>query len=227
MQLVTIREHTFFLSNFHAASTIVDVGANVGDFSRECAARFGCVPYAIEPNPSSASQITNARVFNHAIGAATGTGKFFLGPSSEGCSLVQHPDHTDSTIVSVLALQEFLQQQRLDSVDLLKMDIEGAELDLLLALTAPVNIAQISVEFHDFMFPDQAERVTQTMQHMKSIGFECFNFTSPWNIDVLFVNLSMVRLPLKDRLRAMARVVARRSQRQLSARFRGVASTAN
>src|SRR4051812_45848741 len=117
MQLVTIREHTFFASNFHSQSIIVDAGANIGDFSRECAARFGCAPYAIEPNPASASQITDARVFNHAIGAETLVAEFFIGPSSEGCSLKHHAAHTESIIVSVVALPEFLQQQGITSVD--------------------------------------------------------------------------------------------------------------
>jgi FkbM family methyltransferase len=213
---VTIRDHTFFPYNLGSGSIIIDAGANIGDFSRECASRFGCMPYAIEPNPASAKQITNARVFTHALAAETGTGEFFLGANPEACSLTPHPDHTTSTTVSIMGFREFLAEQRLESVDLLKLDIEGAELELLSALTNSSNIAQITVEFHDFVFPEQRERVLRTIQHMKSIGFRCFNFSSPGNGDVLFLNPDLVHLPLKNTARAYARVVARHCRRQLS-----------
>jgi FkbM family methyltransferase len=171
MLLTTIRDHTFFPIDFGPKSVIIDAGANVGDFSRECANKFGCTPYAIEPNPDSAGKITDARVFNHAIGAKTRTTEFFIGEVSEGCSLLRHQDHTTSRVVQVVALQEFLAEQALESVDLLKVDIEGAELEFLGAMTAQVNIAQISVEFHDFVFPEQHDQVLQVIRHMKSVGF--------------------------------------------------------
>jgi len=123
--------------------------------------------------------------------------------------------------VPVIGFHEFLAQHGLKSVDLLKLDIEGAELELLSALTSPSNIAQITVEFHDFMFPETHPQVTRTIQHMKAIGFRCFNFTGPRNQDVLFLNPRMVRLPLGSTLRAYARVVARRCGIQLPSAMRG------
>jgi FkbM family methyltransferase len=214
--LVTIRAHTFFPLELGPDSVVIDAGANIGSFSREFKERFGCTPYAIEPNPASAAQITAARVFNHALGAQTKLGEFFIGPSSEGCSLLPHPDHTESTVVPIVELGHFLREQGLSSVDLLKLDIEGAELELLLGLTDSIKIAQISVEFHDFMFHEQREQVARVIRHMKSIGFRCFNFSSPANEDILFVNTRMVRLTLKHRMRANARVVARHWRRQLT-----------
>ena len=65
--------------------------------------------------------------------------------------------------VPVIGFHEFLAQHGLKSVDLLKLDIEGAELELLSALTSPSNIAQITVEFHDFMFPETHPQVTRTI----------------------------------------------------------------
>jgi FkbM family methyltransferase len=215
MPLVTIREHTFFSLNLNSESIIVDAGANIGDFSRECARRFGCMPYALEPNPVSAAQITNAHVFVDALGAETRTAEFFIGPESQGCSLLPIPDHTTSRWVSVIALKDFLAEQRLESVDLLKLDIEGAELELLPTLTNPTNIAQITVEFHDFMHPEQRQQVMRTIQHMKAIGFRCFNFTSPGNYDVLFVNPRLLRLPLRSAIRAHVRIAARYCRRRL------------
>lgn len=215
MPLVRIREHTFFPMNLNAESVIVDAGANIGDFSRACARRFGCMPYALEPNPVSAAQITDAHVFDCALGAETRMAEFFIGSSSEGCSLLHHPDHMTSRQVSVIALKEFLAEQGLKSVDLLKLDIEGAELELLPTLTNTSNIAQVTVEFHDFIFPEQHEQVMRTKQHMKSIGFRCFNFSSPGNYDVLFVNPRLLRLPLRSIIRGYARVAARHCRRRL------------
>lgn len=216
-QLRTIYYHTFFAGSLNARSVVIDAGANQGVFSRGCMEMFGCVPYALEPNPEMAARITGPRVFPLALAAKSTESEFFIGPESEGCSLFQHPDHTTSITVKATSLEDFLTEQQIAQVDLLKVDIEGAELEVLSALTSRDRIAQASVEFHDFLFPEQAEKVDSAIAHMKALGFDCYNFTSPWRGDVLFVNPKLLPLPLRTAWRARARVWAR----DLSRRVRG------
>jgi hypothetical protein len=97
----------------------------------------------------------------------------------------------------------------------LKLDIEGAELELLPTFTASDNIAQISVEFHDFMFPEQRERVLQVIKDIKSAGFKVINFSHPRRQDVLLVNPRLVHLSIEDLARAHVRVAARSLRRRL------------
>jgi FkbM family methyltransferase len=215
MPLISICDHTFFSQTLGPESVIIDAGANVGDFSRGCASRFGCTPYAIEPNPVSAAQITGAHVFVHALGADTLNGELFINSNSEACSLLPHREHKNSITVPIIALHDFLAEQHLESVDLLKLDIERAELELLSTFTDIAKLAQISVEFHDFMFPEQRKQVTQTIHLMRSKGFQCFNFSSPRRGDVLFVNPNLLPLPLPMIVRSYARMVARHCRRQL------------
>jgi len=215
LDLVTICEHTFFANGLDEHAVVVDAGANIGEFSRQCNSRFGCVPYALEPNPTSAAQISTAQVFPYALSSSSGQVKLFVGPNPEACSIFPLPEHANTVTARSIALSDFLSEQRLTRIDLLKLDIEGAELDVLASLTGSDVIRQITVEFHDFMFPDQREHVIQSIRHMHNLGFRCFNFSSPGHGDVLFVN-PRFRLPFASALRGYARIIARSCKRQMS-----------
>jgi FkbM family methyltransferase len=215
LPFANICEHTFFTSGLNAGSVIIDAGSNNGNFSRGCMDLFGCVPYALEANPESAARIIGPRVFPYALGAKSTEFEFFIGPNSEACSMFRIPEHTTSITVKAVSLKDFLHEQHLKRVDLLKVDIEGAELDVLSGLASMDNIVQASVEFHDFMFPDQAQKVDTVIAHMTALGFDCYNFTSPIREDVLFVNPQLLPLPFGSILRARARVVARHLHRTL------------
>jgi hypothetical protein len=58
-------------------------------------------------------------------------------------------------------------------VDLLKVDVEGAEWDVLSSLTPALadRIDQITVEFHDFMDPALRPRTEACIAHLQALGF--------------------------------------------------------
>jgi hypothetical protein len=63
-----------------------------------------------------------------------------------------------------------------ERIDVLKMDIEGAEWAVLENIFAEgsVWIGQILVEFHDRFFPDGKARTVKAIQTLKGHGFELF-----------------------------------------------------
>ena len=88
-----------------------------------------------------------------------------------------------------MTLPEFLAKHHLSAIDLLKVDIEGAELGLFFSLPDKVyeGIGQITVEFHDFMFPSTAPDVRRAVETIQSKGFRAMK-CSRTNIDWLFLN---------------------------------------
>jgi hypothetical protein len=87
-------------------------------------------------------------------------------------------------------LDAFLKGQNLTSVDLLKMDIEGAEIEVLDSCSDDLlqSVSQMTVEFHDFNGMASLEDVSRVVRRLKGLGFLCFVMSRATHDDVCFVN---------------------------------------
>lgn len=91
--------------------------------------------------------------------------------------------------VEMITLAELRRRTHAQRDDLLKLDIEGAEIDLFYACSDEElqSVMQITVEFHDFLYPELQSPVTQIRRRMRDIGFWVLPFSLD-NTNVLFVN---------------------------------------
>ncbi|MHB1522060.1 MAG: FkbM family methyltransferase [Ferrimicrobium sp.] len=118
---------------------IVDIGANIGQWTSSVKL---LVPnarvLAIEPDPSTyrrlknnLSPLTDVECANYAVGIQSGSATLYRQPLSTMSTL--HPSGNDITNnrieVQVIPLDELL--ERSPHIDLLKIDVEGAELDVI------------------------------------------------------------------------------------------------
>jgi FkbM family methyltransferase len=86
------------------------------------------------------------------------------------------------------AVMDILSEPR---VHMIKMDIEGAEIDVLRTANRKTlaRIDQITVEFHDFIDPDMREAVQTVRGRLKrEQGFVEINANWPYTDDILFIN---------------------------------------
>ena len=193
----------------------MDFGGNRGAFSQAVEARFGLKPALIvEANPELARKLREKEgwtVENCAVSSRDGVLTFNIAANDEGSSILALPDQSPLGCTAVGAVT--VQSRTLESltaalaagpIDLLKVDIEGAEVEVL--LTSPESVlrrfSQITVEFHCdpvFGFGGRAE-VERVMARMRSLGFECLWFDFNYR-DVLFVNHRQLGLSGMDRLR--------------------------
>ena len=145
--------------------TIVDVGAGVGDFSLYAGyGRPKAVVYALEPFEESyrlfmenltLNAVDNVVTFQLALWGQSGdlaldlSGGEPLQISSQGIG--QTPDFTGLDVVQALSLHDFLKSERIDRVDLMKMDCEGAEYEILMQAPREVHekIDRVIMEYHD------------------------------------------------------------------------------
>lgn len=201
-ELTTLRDHTFFASALNAQSIVVDAGGNRGDFARGMSERFGCRVFVLEPVPelfeSIAATTPNVRKFPCALTPESGTFRFNVARNPEANSLrALRPEEAIGEIeVRGVSLGDFMREQELDRIDLLKIDVEGAEIEILLRLEERVlaRVKQIAVEFHAHtpeLLSNRAEetrKVREVIARLRTLGFFHLNRSSPFYIDVLFVN---------------------------------------
>ena len=159
----TIYDHTVHPRYLGPQSEVLDLGANYGLFAKAITARFGCRCIAVEPTPEPFAAIAESPLISKLQAAAaskSGTVPFHVATDSIFSSL-----YPTSSVLRVIEVRAFSLSDLFDLVetrplDLLKMDIEGAEVELLNTCPPSVlqQIRQITVEFHDHKWCHPGER---------------------------------------------------------------------
>ena len=192
MSVVTIHEHTFLPRALGPGSVVLDLGANAGAFSAAMIRRFGCTCHAVEANPAMADQIPalpRLTVHRHAMGGAEGQATFHVGADPLASSLlpIDSSDYTGTLTVPVVTLGALMEREGLDRIDLLKADIEGAELAMFEACSDRdlLRVDQITTEFHDFNGTTPAAGVRRVLDRFRDLGFEVYRKSQRTYCDVL------------------------------------------
>lgn len=123
---------------------VVDAGANIGLISIFCALRAGQsgMVLSFEPHPETypilqkniaINGISQIKAYKKALGSASGTAKIYsnLQINRGAASLVEFREDSPSFDIEVDSLDEVLKQQKISHVDLIKIDVEGFEMEVL------------------------------------------------------------------------------------------------
>jgi len=180
-------------------SVAIDCGANVGDVA-EPIARTGARLFCYEPDKEIAQDLRdrllsypNATVVEAAVGIAPGTARLYKSPlydqnprlyserntlrgealTRDGDGVWTKVDPHSAYTVEVVNLIEILEQliARHGKIDLLKIDIEGAEVDILEAMERrklfdPIDFTV--VETHVRRFPEEQDRTENLIGRIES-----------------------------------------------------------
>jgi len=145
---------------------VVDVGANVGHYSLSIRNRFpGAKIYAFEPNPPTYAKLATlacegVKMFNYAVGETNGSLLLYDLAEGDGSELASlYPEvirdfnnmKVKSTKVDVITLDDFAREEKVDFIDILKIDTEGHEYAVLKGaarLLAEKRVGCIHFEFN-------------------------------------------------------------------------------
>lgn len=139
--------------------TVVDVGANVGVFAVR-QAQMGARVVAFEPNPDCARRLLATVSGNgldritlvpRALGAEPGAATLVVGGSTLAGSIVGTPEDgaVERFRVEVDTLDRVAERLELGRIDLLKVDVEFAEVDVLRGATRTLpRVGRVVVEYH-------------------------------------------------------------------------------
>ena len=203
--------HSFLRRPLSPGAAVLDVGAHAGSFGSFLREKYGCQITMVEPLPERlrVSDASGIRVVAAAMSAQAGPRKIFLSRNPEATSFYETIAGTYCVVgareVETCTLEAVLQAHCPNGAALVKLDIEGEEVPVLLAAPpqALASIAQLSVEFHDFLEdrPRRAE-VEMVLKRLRRLNFVQYVMSRAWGCheDTLLINRRLVHLSVGERL---------------------------
>jgi FkbM family methyltransferase len=178
-------------------SVVIDVGTNLGYYSIAAAAKFNTVSViSFEPGSNAfqrlqkniaLNQLKNITPIQQAIGREEGKKTLYLsGEENTGMSgFEQAENFTGKTeIVNCTSIDKFAGTKSLEKLDLIKIDIEGSEMDVLNGMTntltsyKPIVLIEICTE--------TLQRFHQTPANihrfLTNFGYQGYKATSPFQL---------------------------------------------
>jgi FkbM family methyltransferase len=212
------REHTFFGSLLPQAAIVADFGAHRGEFFTALKSEYSISrALLVEANPALAELVKKrfgpeTKVLHAALVGENRRARItFTRSTNPECSSIFREwaaasGITDRVDVPAVPISKLIRELG-GQVDLLKFDVEGAEIDVLEKASACdlASCSQLTVEFHDGSPPLTPRDVQRVCKRMRSEGYALVNANWPYTNDILFVNLKTM-VPSK-RLTYRCRVV--------------------
>lgn len=173
-------------ANLNKNSIIYSIG--IGEdisFDEALYNAFNCDIFMYDPTPKSINWVKNKQLLSNyhffPIGISNKIGKLeFLLPKNDnfisGSLLQQQNVSGEKRItVKVNTMTNFMKQNNHQSVDVLKMDIEGSEYDVIEnSLESNLDIKQILIEFHSRFFPNGNTKTKNAIRSLEKHGYRLF-----------------------------------------------------
>lgn len=173
-------ENVYEVNDTHVnrGGVVIDIGANIGSFSM-LAASWGANVYAIEPEPHNLSALRFNIAYNkmedkivvcpYAISDYKGVAVI---DDNGGGSTIK--DNNPGSEVEVMSLNNFFSLYHIDQVDILKIDVEGAETEIILGASKEnLNKCKyITMEFDirsGHRLGDMVQKLSET-HHVRTMG---------------------------------------------------------
>jgi len=171
---------------------ILDIGANVGIASIYLS-QFAKEVYSIEPNPklftcleNNTKDFPNIKVFNVGIGSQKGVFSMFGTDGNPAQSFIRSEYESPSTEtinVNVTTIDEFVERNKIDKIDLIKIDVEGMEYHIFMSEGFNKIQSKVDMIVGETHVVDNYPPKEIIQQILKEYGFE-FKFitTGPHNL---------------------------------------------
>ena len=207
--------------------TIIDAGASIGDISQKLTEMFPLATvHAIEPYPPFHAHLEKLAIKNKSIRPAKlalsdGNGSKFLQVNkSEGTNSLLRSNEEGKAIygdllsttgeikVKTQMLDDFIHENSIEQVDLLKLDLQGGEINAVKGAKETLGKGRVKSILCEVMFRKCYERQSEWGELVNEImdhGFVLYNFFDPQYVngqlcqaDGLFLHESIIKSALKQ-----------------------------
>lgn len=179
--VITNNEYLDYNLNINENSTILDIGGHIGSFTIQAAkiAKNGII-YTFEPFINNfnlikknieVNNLKNVELYNVGILDEDKTVDFFISNANTGMHSTIPSKNSNSKILKIncLSLDKFIKDNKLKSIDLIKLDCEGAEYSILYNSDLSI-VNQIILEFHEF--PDSNDNIDTLTKKLNEKRFK-------------------------------------------------------
>ena len=166
-------------------SIVLDLGGYEGQWASDLFSRYQCRILIFEPVKTFAKNIgqrflLNGKisVFDFGLGASTRIESISI--SKDGSSIFRETSEKEE--IKIVDSHEWLTNERVGAIDLIKINIEGGEYELLEKIidTGLVsNIKNIQVQFHDIL-PDSPQRMESIQKKLSETHFLTYQYRFVW-----------------------------------------------
>lgn len=171
-----LSEHSIDVSLLTPGGMVLDVGCRDFSFSRRMVAR-GCRVIAMDADPTVEDpKIEGVQFIRGALSDHVGVDRFLMHKDPQARRLLRSGEQAQGELVPVrlTTLKVLMSALRANPFvwDVVKLDVEGAEYDILRAWQGPIA-KQISVEFHEHVFSRQPDSTyEEIIARLASFGYE-------------------------------------------------------
>lgn len=202
-KIVEVSSHYILKEKINKNSLIFDLGANKGNFYSNMQSTFGGHYIAIEASLSLFQALptnNNVKTYNYALGNTSDDVTFYLSDNDEANSIDENITAVWGTArhetVAGITFDDLIEKLNIQKqIDLVKVDIEGAEIAMLASLSIEIltKIAQMPIEFHDFLNHDKTS-VKRIVRKLKENHFFTLKISNQDWREVLFINTKLIKL---------------------------------
>lgn len=196
--------HSFIPEFISGNGVIIDCGANKGEFAKWLSEHTTSAIHSFEADSrmyTALPTLDRVTFYHMAIDGESGEMELFYG--EDMCSSGSYTVGTvKSEKVKKISLDDFCESKNITAIDFMKIDIEGSELPLLLNTSEKIlgNVAQITVEFHDFLRQSDLPEIKKVVERLEGLGFYCARFSRGMWSDCLFLNTRILPIGFLDKI---------------------------
>jgi FkbM family methyltransferase len=167
------------------SSLVIDVGGFEGQWASDIFSKYCCKVIIFEPVEKFAHQIkerfkNNTNIRCYQIGLSNKDANIPISIQEDRSSFVK--ESSNKEIIQTADASKFFIEHAIHSIDLMKMNIEGAEYDLLDGMIQSgfiKNIQNIQVQFHDFA-PDAKNRMAKIHTELLKTHHPTYQYEFVW-----------------------------------------------
>jgi FkbM family methyltransferase len=176
-------------ADLDAGSVVVDAGAYIGEWSETISQRYGATIHAFEPVPSAFKRMQrrladHPNVHMHKLGLGADNERVTMSVDGPGSSMYASTGVFGSTDVEIRDVVDVFDELGLHEIDVLKVNIEGAEYDLLDRLAETdwlPRVRVLSVQFHEW-HPHAYKRRRTARRNFRRSHEEVWNYPWVWEL---------------------------------------------
>lgn len=167
-------------------SIVFDIGGYKGEFARDIFCKYNATIYIFEPIKSffqiiQSKFVNNQKVKIYNFGLAGKDEQMQISMSENASSVFLKTEHSET--IYLKSIVNFIRENNIQTVDLIKINIEGGEYELLESLIENNLISvfkNIQVQFHDFLLENGKERMNKIQENLSKTHQITYQYEFVW-----------------------------------------------